>query len=86
MLIGGDESDWLRIFDQYWGKLYRADVYAARMRIAGIAIWCASLGLVIAGMILAARAARRAEERGSQIPTATQSYELAPVSDEQMWR
>jgi hypothetical protein len=87
MLIGGEESDWLRIFDQYWDKLYRADVYAARMRTAGVAIWCVSVALVVAGMVLAARAARLAEqEQGAPTPTATPSQELVPVTDEQMWR
>jgi len=83
-LIGSDQSDWLRIFDEFWDKLYRADVYAARTRTAGIAIWFAAVALVVVGMLLAHRGVRRAERPGPS-PTAKPKHELVAVPDERMW-
>lgn len=57
---GGGESDWLVIFDRYWDALDKADVYATRMRTAGLVVWLAPVGLVVAGMVLASRRAAAA--------------------------
>jgi hypothetical protein len=79
-LIGGDESDWLRILDDYWDKLYKADVYAARVRTAGIVLWILAVGLVVLGTWHHHRKARMPG------PGAKPVRALAPVSPEEMWR
>jgi len=86
MLIGGDESDWLRIFDGYWDALYKADIYAARMRTVGIVIWFAAVGVVAAGMVLHHRKATAAERAARVRPTATPSAPVRPVAGDEMWR
>lgn len=81
-LIGGEESDWLRILDEYWGTLYKADVYAGRVRTAGIVLWFLAVGLVAFGTW---RHHRKANPRSPR-PSAKPARPLAPVSQEEMWR
>jgi hypothetical protein len=85
-LIGGGESDWLIIFDRYWDALYKADVYAARMRTAGLVVWLASVGLVVAGMVLISRRAAAAEHADEPVATATPRRPLRSVDPRDMWR
>jgi hypothetical protein len=81
-LIGGEESDWLRILDEHWGTLSKADVYAGRVRTAGIILWILAVGLVVFGSW---RHYRRANPRVPR-PCATPARPLAPVSPKEMWR
>jgi hypothetical protein len=77
-LIGSDESDWLRILDEYWGKLFKADVYAGRVRTAGIVIWLLAVALVALGTWRHHRLAHPRAPRPAQA--------FAPASPEEMWR
>jgi len=85
-LIGGDESDWLVIFDRYWDKLYKADVYAARMRTVGLVVWLGAVALVVAGMVLAYRRVSSAEHAGEPVATAIPTGPVQRQSDADMWR
>lgn len=86
MLIGSSESDWLRIFDGYWDTLYKADIYAGRMRAAGIALWFAAMGLVAAGIVVERRRAATLEPAARPAVRAAPLAPVQPVDDEQMWR
>jgi hypothetical protein len=85
-LIGGGESDWLVILDEYWDTLFKADVYAARLRLAAWVVWLAAVGLVVAGMIVAKRRSEPATASTSAVASAAPSRPLTEVSDGQMWR
>jgi hypothetical protein len=84
-LIGGGESDWLVILDEYWGKLLKADVYAARLRVVAWVVWLGAVALVISGMVLAHRRAAGNKAPRSPKSNAEPARELAQISDEQMW-
>jgi hypothetical protein len=82
VLVGSDESDWLRLLDEHWDVLYKADVYAGWARTAGLLVWLAAVASVIGGMSVVARRLR------PEGPTATADpvRPVPPVDPDEMWR
>jgi hypothetical protein len=82
-LLGSPESDWLRIFDDYWDTLFKADVYAARVHAVGVAVWLAAVVMVVAGIVVHHRAARARPYRPRPAEPVLRPTGVGP---EEMWR